>query len=350
MKKFPLNSRNTKLFGRTLFINDKLWLIHSASGCEFTFTGRKLSLSIGCDIDAYKNGLRCNKPRVAVLCNGRPVVKKVIDELCENFSIISSDSVVTKTIRIVKLSEAAFSLACVSDAVIDDDAVIFPTPRNSLKIEFIGDSITCGYGVDDCNSQSEFATEAENAMKSYAYVASGILGADYSLFSYSGYGLISGYTGDGKRNTRELIMPWYETVGFSYSSVDGQKTQDLPWDFNISPSDIVVVNIGTNDNSFCTFDKSRYNEFEDAYLIFLRSVRRCEKNALIICTIGTITQEPMPYIENAVRRMNDQRIKTLLLPQQDGTLGFGSNWHPSEDTHLAAGEVLADFIASVTGQ
>lgn len=347
MKNIPLNSSSAKLLGRTIFRGEKLWLTHSASGCEFIFTGRTLRLTVGCDVDAYKNGQRCNKPRVAVLCDGRPVVKKVVDELSETYTIVDSAAPVTKSIRIVKLSEAAFSLACVSDALTDDEAHISPAPAGKLRIEFIGDSITCGYGIDDSNMQSDFATEAENAMKSYAYIAADLLKADYSMFSYSGYGLISGYTPDGERNSRELIMPWYETTGFSHCSLDGQKLQDIPWDFSAAPNNIVVVNLGTNDNSFCTFDSSRYDEFTEAYMRFLKTIRRCEPDALIICSIGTITHEPMPFIKKAVSRLNDNRILTFQFTQQNGLLGFGSNWHPSEDTQLAAGEELARFIDSL---
>ena len=347
MKKIPLDRSSAKLFGRTITKNDILRLTLSGTGCEFIFKGCKLSLTIGVDNDCYTDGKRCNMPRIAILCNERIIIKKVIEERAEKFEIVNSDTPVTNTIRIVKLSEGAFSIAEIHPLETDDNASVSPTENKHLKIEFIGDSITCGYGVDDSNMQSDFSCEAENAMKSYAYVASKLLDADYSLFSYSGYGIISGYTDDGIRNTRELLPPWYETCGFSYSSVDGDKLQDIPWNFNDFQPDIIVINLGTNDNSFCTFHNEAYKEFEDSYYDFIKVVRKNNPNAKIICSLGIMLTEPLPYIEKAVKRLDDGRISIFRYSTQDGLLGYGSNWHPSEDTHLRAGEELASFIKTL---
>ena len=184
-------------------------------------------------------------------------------------------------------------------------------------------------------------------MKSYAYIAADLLGADYSLFSYSGYGIISGYSGNGVRNTRELLPPYYESCGFSYSSVNGTKLQDIPWDFSAFVPDIIVLNLGTNDNSFCAFHNESYREFEDSYLAFLKVVRRCNPNAHIICSLGIMLTEPLPYIENAVKRLGDSNVSVFRYTMQNGLLGFGSNWHPSEDTQRRAGEELAEYIKSI---
>lgn len=347
MKAIPLDKTNVKLLGRALVRDDILRLTLSGTGCEFTFTGCKLALTVGVDSDCFNDGMRCNMPRIAILCDGRIIVKKLIEQRSERFDIVSSETPVTKTIRIVKLSECAFSHAEVSPAETDDGAVIAPTADKQLKIEFIGDSITCGYGVDDSNLQSEFSCEAENAMKSYAYIAADLLGADYSLFSYSGYGIISGYSGDGVRNTRELLPPYYESCGFSYSSVNGTKLQDIPWDFSTFVPDIIVLNLGTNDNSFCAFHNEAYREFEDSYLAFLKVVRRCNPNAHIICSLGIMLTEPLPYIENAVKQLGDSNVSVFRYTMQNGLLGFGSNWHPSEDTQRRAGEELAEYIKSI---
>ena len=347
MKAIPLDKTNVKLLGRALVRDDILRLTLSGTGCEFTFTGCKLALTVGVDNDCFNDGRRCNMPRIAILCDGHIIVKKLIEQRSERFDIVSSETPVTKTIRIVKLSECAFSHAEVSPAETDDGAVIAPTADKPLKIEFIGDSITCGYGVDDSNLQSEFSCEAENAMKSYAYIAADLLGADYSLFSYSGYGIISGYSGDGVRNTRELLPPYYESCGFSYSSVNGTKLQDIPWDFSAFVPDIIVLNLGTNDNSFCAFHNEAYREFEDSYLAFLKVVRRCNPNAHIICSLGIMLTEPLPYIENAVKRLGDSNVSVFRYTMQNGLLGFGSNWHPSEDTQRRAGEELAEYIKSI---
>ena len=344
MKKLPLNEKNTKLIGRTYSDGNDLALLLSGSGCEFSFTGKRLDISISCDEKSYLSGQSCNYPRIAVICDGRFIVKKVIENPTEKYTIIDSETPVTKNIRIIKLSEAAFSIAVLHEAETDDDAVITPLPCKDLKIEFIGDSITCGYGVDDSNVYSKFSTAAENCMKSYAYLTAESLGADYSLFSYSGYGIISGYTPDGIRNTREVLPPYYETAGFSYGTVNGIKPHDIKWDFSRFVPDIVVINLGTNDNSFCTVHEEAFEEFEDKYIEFLATVRKNNPSAEIICTIGIMNNETSPHVVNAAKRFNDKHTHVFEFTMQNGLLGFSCDFHPSEDTHRYAAEELTDFI------
>ena len=67
---------------------------------------------------------------------------------------------------------------------------------NGKYIEFIGDSITCGYGIDTACEANTFSTTNENVNKAFSYLTAAALGADASFVSYSGHGLISGYTGN----------------------------------------------------------------------------------------------------------------------------------------------------------
>lgn len=349
MKKIILDSINTKHTGRTFMKDDTLKLIMSASGCEFTFTGKKLTLSFGCDKDALRDNRPANFPRIGVLVDGVYKVKKVISSELESFCVIDSDTPRTADIKIVKLSEAAFSVAEVYPIEIGDEDIIAPAKEKKLKIEFIGDSITCGYGVDDSNLESEFSSCAENAAKSYAYLTASLLDADYSMFSASGYGIISGYTPDGTRNTAEKIPPYYESFGFSYSAVDGcTKPQQIKWDFSRFVPDIVVINLGTNDNSFCLDFDERKKEFEDAYLEFLHTVRKCNPHSKILCLLGIMGPQLFPYVENAVKRFcektGDSSVSALELIEQDGTLGYSSKLHPSEDTHRLEADFLSRYI------
>ena len=82
---------------------------------------------------------------------------------------------------------------------------IHKAPGLAHKIEFIGDSITAGYGVDDEVKEHGFSTATEDVTKTYAYKTAAALQADYSIVAYSGHGIISGYTGDGEKNTGLLI-------------------------------------------------------------------------------------------------------------------------------------------------
>lgn len=352
MKKIVLDGNSAKQLGRTAMADDILCLVMSGTGCEFTFTGRQLKLSIGCDECSLNDGKECNLPRVAVTVNGRFILKKVIASRCEEITVFDCNTPVTADVRIIKLSEAAFSVAEVHPAEADDDAVIAPVEGKKLKIEFIGDSITCGYGVDDSSVTSPFATCAENFMKSYAFLTAEMLGADYSAFSASGYGIISGYTHDGKRNTAEILPPYYESLGFSYSALpDGRKPADVCWDFARFTPDVIIINLGTNDSSFCSANPGADKEYEDTYVNFIKTVRKNSPEAVIVCALGIMGTLLCPNMKNACERYvsetGDRNIHTLEFDEQDGRFGYSSNWHPSEDTHFFAAEKLAEFIKTL---
>lgn len=346
MKGMYPNNENSKLMGRVYADGSQLWLTQSGSGCEFIFKGRQLEIILSCDDDSIKEDHFRNMPRVCVKADGRTRIKKVVESKDERYALITSDEPVEAVISVSKLSEAAFSL-CGVKVVTDDEAVMLPVSEKPKRIGFIGDSITCGYGVDDSNSHSEFSTEAENALKSYAVKCADILGAEYSLFAYSGYGVISGWTADGTRNTREVLPKHYEKLCHSYKTADGTDLDRIAWDFSSQTEDIVVINLGTNDQSFCRFHEEGYAEFEDAYAELLEIVHRCQPDAKLISCIGIIPVEMGESMHKAVERFVDisgAEVYEFRFTPQNGWLGYGSDWHPSAETHEYAAEELAEFI------
>jgi lysophospholipase L1-like esterase len=272
------------------------------------------------------------------------VIKKIVRNLQEDYTIIDESEAITAEIKIIKLSEAAHSILNIFPVTADNEADISPAENKSLRIEFIGDSITCGYGVDDANENHGFTTASENAMKSYAYLTAERLDADYSMFAASGYGIISGYSDSGQRLTEKCIPPFYESLGFSFSTVSGIKPQDISWNFSRFVPDIIIINLGTNDDSFTGDDAARKQEFEDAYLEFLKKVRLHNPDSEIFCILGIMETRLYPQVENACKRLCDAGVHAVEFECQDGLLGFSANWHPSEDTHMLAAEKLAELI------
>ena len=128
-------------------------------------------------------------------------------------------------------------------------------------IEFVGDSITCGYGVDDENYEHHFSTKTEDVTKAYAYKAAEALNADYSMVAISGYGIISGYTEGDEPIPEQTIPQYYDTLGFSYGGFGASKPQDIKWDFTKRQPDIIVINLGTNDSSYIKGYDDRHDYF-----------------------------------------------------------------------------------------
>lgn len=211
-----LTADTAKLVGRTYLNDDTLWTAFSGSGAEFTYTGKKLDITIVGD-NASTAGNEENYARVAIYIDGERVIDDMLNEKEKTYTAFESDTEKSVDVQIIKLSECAMSTFGIKPIKLADGEKIEPAKAKDLKIEFIGDSITCGYGVDDEDKEHHFKTSTEDVTKAYAYKTAKALNADYSMVSISGYGIISGYTDDGKKKSEQTIPQYYDKLGFSYN-------------------------------------------------------------------------------------------------------------------------------------
>ena len=182
-----------KTLGRTACVNDALWLVLSGTGAEFTFTGTKAVITmVGDHLATY--GTAETQARFAIFVNEICVVDELMNVAEKEYVVFESEEIKECKVRIIKLSEAMNSTLGIKsiDVVAADE--IKPTSYKKRLIEFVGDSITCGYGVEDEDRDHPFLTQTENVMKTCAYKTALALDADYSMVAYSGHGIVSGYT------------------------------------------------------------------------------------------------------------------------------------------------------------
>lgn len=345
---FYASEKNVRYIGRNYYNDDIAWLVQSGSAIEFTVTGKSAELTL--KGDASINNGADYRPRYAVIVDDEIISDSTMNEAFTTVKLFSSDTVKTSKVKVIHLSEANNGAVGVASIKVNSNFLtpISPTNPKKLQIEFIGDSITCAYGVEGASQNESFKTITENFMKSYAYLTAKKLDADYSAVSYSGHGIISGYTSDGKINTDSLVPAYYEQIG-SYDEYS------KPWDFTKRPNDVVVINLGTND---CTYvDKDidvRGKEFAEGYTEFLKTVRKNNPDAYIICTLGTMgCNQLYPYIEQAIEdfkgETGDQRVSSYESATQLQSDGYGSDWHPSPVTQQKSAYVLADKICKAIG-
>ncbi len=347
MRECSLTEENVKLLGRTYLHQEVLWLAYSATGVEFKFNGTECSIDFVGDNMATGIGEDIHRAKVGIYVNEELLLTEYIDAAKKSIDVFKSDVAKDVTVRIVKLSETTDSTVGIESVRVVGTS-IKKTQEKDLKIEFIGDSITCGYGVE-AGLESTYSTKNENATKAYAYQTAKALNADYSLVSISGYGIISGWTDTGVKNEESLILPYYEKIGRSYGRIAAQiSPETIPWDFTKFVPDVIVINLGTNDASYCGSDVSRCKEYEAGYKDFIKAVRGLNPNAKIICSLGIMGDSLYPYLENAVSdyksESKDDNILTLKFDVQLEADGYGVDYHPSQVTHTKAALKLANFI------
>jgi lysophospholipase L1-like esterase len=350
-----LNTQNVKHLGRTILMKDTLFLSLSGSGMEFEYEGRGLTLTLLGGGASVVPDNEANYARMAIYVDDERVYDIQLSAAQTTFRLAESAQPTKSVIRVIKLSECAMSLAGIAPLEISAGETVKPTPAKAHKIEFIGDSITCGYGIDDEDPLHPFQTKTEDVTRAYAYKTAKALGADYSMFSTSGYGIISGYTDDPTvKMTNQLIPDFYESMGFSYDLMPSHPApMDIPWTFQAFVPDAVVINLGTNDDSYCQEDTARQQEYADAYASFLKVIRKHNPNAMIICALGLMGDRLYPWVCKAAKTYSeetgDQRIHTVRLPEQDPEIGYVSDYHPLESAHEKAANVLIPAIREIMG-
>ncbi len=247
---------------------------------------------------------------------------------------------------LTKRTEADMGMTRFRGFILDEKGEILASPRKSeRRIEFIGNSITCGYGTEGSNRDERFRPETENNYKSYAAILARAFNADAHFIAHSGKGAVRNY-GDEK----PVSDPGDTMPGRYGRTLDNDSS--LPWDFSHWKADCVVINLGTND--FSTQPHPDRDSFQNAYKMLISQVRSTHGDVPIFCVVGPMINEPcFSYVKELTRHFRevekDANIIFAGLPDNllnDGT-DLGSDWHPSYQGQLKIAAQLLVPMATV---
>ena len=330
--KISAENADVRRLGRTLMRNGTLWLGYSLTGAEFDFDGTSLSAELTTDWvndEAWKENFQ---PYMAVLVNGKLLKRFAVNEGTAEYELYRSERAEKVRIRLVKLSENAFSKVGVL-SFSADGKLTATKPCSERRIEFVGDSITCGFGIEGKSVCDNFKTSTENPLINYASLTANELGAEYQLTSWTAIGV---YSNSVKDDRTEPDNAWTMPVIYDYTDkgTDGNLGfEPEKWNFSRFAPQLIVVNLGTNDKDFTRGIPERTAAFENCYREFIAHIREKNPQAHIICALGAMGQELLPQVENAVKALADERITSLGFDVQREEDGIGSEWHPSAVTH-----------------
>lgn len=220
-------------------------------------------------------------------------------------------------------------------------ATLVPTERRTRTIEFIGDSITAGYGITGAGPSCSFTSATESEPRAWGALAAEDLGAAHISVAYSGIGMVRNCCGAGGSTT--------DTMPTKY----GLHLADQPsatWDFHVVP-DVVVIALGTND--FSGGDPGQ--PFVEAYKKFItEQVRAHAPDATIFLAAspmlgGADHLKHKDYLDAVAEYFNDMKIRVVDIPEQLSTDGFGCDYHPNETTARKSANALVPAIRSAMG-
>ncbi len=306
------------LFGRTYERNNAIYFDNPATGFEVSFLGEKLTADIGLEGNVY----------ICIYTDGNTAPTRV--KIPSSGSIVLAEGLPhgIHTIRILKSSEVnkgAFSLRSLNaDCFLRAQKTIGP------KIEFIGDSITAGYG-DLSHQGPTWTLENSDACSTYACLSALSLDADFSVVALSGICV--------KKHI-------FVSVNMEEMHPLTSLRTNESWTYE-TDVDIVVLNLGTNDGRYILLKDAEYaNHFSDDYMNFVMNLRNIYPNAYIICIYGMMGKVEAidDGIKDVVTALQDEKIIYLDVFEADLN---GAESHPCKEAHEQYAKQLTEYIETL---
>ncbi|MDF2941438.1 MAG: lipolytic protein family [Herbinix sp.] len=346
--KFTTDEKFVKVLGRSLMKDGVRYLNYSCAALEFIFTGTKAEAILW--TDSYTMGWEY-RAWVAVFVNDeeKPSKRFSLEKEEDTYVLFEGAQVQETKIRLVKYSEVAFGKVGIKSIVTYGDKPPIPTAVKARKLEFIGDSITCGYGNEGMLNIDTFNTTQENPWEAYAARTARALDADYHLISWSGIGIISNWTDQEIPNDEWLMPELYPYTDKATDIVLGNMEPEI-WDNNRFKPDCIIINLGTNDASYTKNISDRVETFGRKYYDFLKQVRTSNPTTKILCTLGVMGQDLCDEIQRQVEHHvseGDDKIYFMKFDLQSEQDGIGADWHPSILTHEKMAKKLVGELKKI---
>lgn len=361
MRRYSVSELSDKLIthGRTFLDprDDTLYINWTCSTVEFTFRGTHLNVTLRAGCGYEFEGLpgdpnapkRATWPYLAVFLDDipMPLRKFEIASPYETWLLIQSPEVQTHRIRIMKLTENNKTFLGVTAFTAEGE--FLPMERaNKPHVEFVGDSITCGYGNLIKDPARHFYSVDEDGYLAYGPTAARTLGFDWSCVSVSGITAVH-HEGWQIGYAMEEIYAYTDRIGQERLGMAPEF-----WDFAGHPADYVVVNLGTNDCYGIQFspDPEELSRFTGAYRAFIETIRRLNgPRTHIVCSLGSMNyylwHDIVTVMEQYKKDTGDERLHLLRFRPMHPLDGAGADGHPSMDTHQKMAEELAALLRTL---
>ena len=213
-------------------------------------------------------------------------------------------------------------------------------PLPTRKIEFIGNSITCGYGIEAKSEAEHYEEKTANFYYTYAARTARNLNAQALVVARSGIGVYRSYNGPRTGDKVNMNTEYPNTLLYN---------DKYKWDFSRYTPDLVCINLGTNDTSTTGADSLLLlNGFKNLY----HQVRFHYPKAKIVLLCGCMmsgnqllsAQQALDTTLDYAHQQGDSEVYRFDFTPHDGSLGYGADWHPSMRQHEKMANELTPFL------
>ena len=325
-----MNTKNIRFIGR--HINKEGSEYFSFSGCGFEFIIKTQFQKVSFVLSLISHLREDKEQYVGIYVNDTFHSKAKLIEGLNEFRIDLDTNEKELIIKVIKLNEVYISSMQLLDIKLSGAEFCEIKPSKKKLIGFFGDSLTCGYGLDDYHGL-EFKTAGEDFTKTYACLACLALNMDYTVVARSGISVANPIYVD------RLFMEIYDTVDMMEKCVDERKL------------DYAVINLGTNDaNAFSLLNDEKEKKvalktFEIKYKELVETIIKDNPGVKLVLSyrmvnINELFVDVIKEIKNFINNHYDNRCELLeFSPNSDGACS-----HPYKTAHEENAKLLVNLI------
>ncbi|WP_369753427.1 GDSL-type esterase/lipase family protein [Flavobacterium sp. WC2409] len=319
--------------------NNKVILISAASSVSFDFIGKTCKIFLQNVTDQHSF--------IALELDGNYIGRIRIEKgIAQTFPVKVTTNKKTHHLAIYKATEASTGGVMFIGTTAK---LIKSTTPNRNKIEYIGDSITSGFGNDTaeipCGTGGWF--DQHNGYWAYGAIVARSLNLDYVLSSVSGFGMYRNWNDDHKEEPN--IPDVYENLNLDTNT-------SKPYDFAFQP-DLVSICLGTNDLSDGDGKKERLPFSEDKYvsnyIAFIKTVYQHTPNTrIVLLNSPMVSGDRNVVLVRCLKKViqafeNDAEHKTIALFEFQSMQPNGCGSHPDIADDKIMASQLTPFLKKI---
>jgi lysophospholipase L1-like esterase len=288
---------------------------------------------------------------VAVIVDGAPPAVVHVAQGMNAYPLAKGLGAGEHVLDLVHRTETWEGILTVAGFRLDSGAKLLDaTPWPSRKLLVIGDSMTCGEGVDRGSDCTKTTFAMSNGYDSYGMLLARRLDAQCQLVCFGGRGLIRDWRG----RTDVLTAPQF----FDLALPEEDGPPPPAWSPEAFVPGVVIVSLGTNDFNLSIGPLPAREQFVPAYVAFVRRLRGLYPEAHVFLTEGAIVNDgddpagPHPrtvlndYIDATIKELADPFVHH---PKASHFPGDECNPHPTGEQHRLMAQELEPQIRAVLG-
>lgn len=364
METLSYNTFGDKLrfFGRCYRDDNRkeVWFDWTLSGFEVMFDGAQLTadFSVIAELPSMQGPGVEQKPEcpcIGVVVDDETEPSQRIELTEDGKYTLFSGEAGTHRVRVYKLSEGMRGQNGVAALSTDGKFCELPDAGKVLKIEFVGDSITCGFGNEATDPRAPFRTREENGWLTYAGIAARKLGAEASCICVSGIAVTNAKLPMQFSLGLPTMEELYEYTDGIYEEKRGMERTEK-WDFKANPRDVVVINLAlttTRRYALHPIWSARWWSRSTSRSITARLLRPSAAamgpDTWICCCLGPMSHYMFDLIREAVNdytaATGDPKVVCFKFDMINQMFdGIGGLDHPSLKTHEKMSDELVWLI------